>query len=530
MSRRSAPPSPRPYWLLIVFAALMFSPPAWATASLLAAAVGVTALQRISGALRARAAKAEPSAGAVHLGLEPSGAPVRLTDRQLSAHGVILGASGAGKTTTLLAILSDHIRRGNPVVAIDMKGSPEFARVLADAAAAAGRPFRTWTPDGPNHWNPLQHGNATELKDKLIATERFTEPHYKRAAERYVQMAFQVLEHAHPGRPPTLEEVVALMEPRRMPGVLRQVPRPFARSVQDYLVGLTSDQLSAVRGLGTRLAIVSESHTGRYLVPGPNPIDLRRALAGEEVVLFSLNASTYGQLSAQIGALVIQDLTAAMGRRLGDPDRQQATVGIDEFSGLGEDHVVAVLSRGRESGVSALLATQEMADLDRAGRGFRDQVLGVTAVKIIHRQEVPASARLIAEMVGTEKVWERTYNIGNPLLGAHHGSRGSQRELERFVIHPNEIMSLPTGHAVVITKLPETRARRVEIAPPTHAAAPAREDPPASRTAASRAAPSATAAARRSSPAASHNERRASRDVNGGRRAAGGGPQGPELG
>ena len=44
-------------------------------------------------------------------------------------------------------------------------------------------------PTGPSHWNPLAYGNPTELKDKLVATERFTEPHYQRAAERYVQTA-----------------------------------------------------------------------------------------------------------------------------------------------------------------------------------------------------------------------------------------------------------------------------------------------------------------------------------------------------
>src|SRR5947208_2307544 len=85
-----------------------------------------------------------------------------------------------------------------------------LARPLAEAAAAAGRPFRVWSPDGPTHWNPLQYGNATELKDKLIATERFTEPHYQRAAERYVQSVLQVLEHANPERSATLEEVVRL--------------------------------------------------------------------------------------------------------------------------------------------------------------------------------------------------------------------------------------------------------------------------------------------------------------------------------
>src|SRR5207248_11598306 len=128
---------------------------------------------------------------------------------------------------------------------IDMQGWPGSAAALADASAAAGRPFRIWTPDGQSRWNPLAHGNATELKDKLIATERFTEPHYQRAAERYVQNVLQVLAASHPGRPPTLDEVVRLMEPHRLSGSLRGIPRAHAERIQDYLAGLTPDQLSA---------------------------------------------------------------------------------------------------------------------------------------------------------------------------------------------------------------------------------------------------------------------------------------------
>ena len=35
-----------------------------------------------------------------------------ITERELSAHGLVLGASGAGKTTTLLTILTEQIRQG----------------------------------------------------------------------------------------------------------------------------------------------------------------------------------------------------------------------------------------------------------------------------------------------------------------------------------------------------------------------------------------------------------------------------------
>ncbi len=170
---------------------MMLAPAPWGVAVAVTAAVLVNA-HRLARTIAARRARSSAGpAAAIRLGLDPRRDPVHVTDRELSAHGLILGASGAGKSTTLLRILTGQIARGRPVVAIDMKGSPAFARTLADAAAAAGRPFTSWSIDGPAHWNPLQHGNATELKDKLVATERFTEPHYQRAAERYVQIVLK---------------------------------------------------------------------------------------------------------------------------------------------------------------------------------------------------------------------------------------------------------------------------------------------------------------------------------------------------
>jgi conjugal transfer pilus assembly protein TraD len=460
----------------MLFVALA-APIGWAGIGLLAAAgvLAVIAVARAATARRGQDARSRGVDGAVLLGRDAAGREVLINDRQLSAHALILGASGAGKSTSLLQILTDHIRRGTPVVAIDMKGSPAFASTLADAAASAGRPFALWTPDGGAHWNPLAHGNPTELKDKLIATERFTEPHYQRAAERYVQTVMQVFAQAEPQRAPTLGAVVALMDPTRLAAVVRRLPRATAERIQDYLATLTPDQISAVRGLASRLAIISESHTGAFLEPAPasrsDPmIDVRAALRGPEVILFSLKSSTYGKLSAQLGTLAVQDLISAVGDRLTrlapGQEAAQAIIAIDEFSALGSDNVISLLARGRESGASVLLATQELADLDRAAPGLRDQVLGNTAVKLAHRQDVHASAQTIAQIAGTQQVWDETERIGSGLLGDRHAARGTRRQVEQFVVHPNEIKSLPTGRAVLITKLPSMRTRTVDVRAP----------------------------------------------------------------
>jgi type IV secretory pathway TraG/TraD family ATPase VirD4 len=478
-------PAWRRYWVLPAFVGLLLAPFPWGAVVAVGVVVAVTLSRARRAAAARRASEAARRNAAVDLGTDPRGRAVTLTERELSAHGLILGASGAGKSTTLLKILTDQIARGRPVVAIDMKGSPAFAQTLADAARAAGRPFRVWSIDGPSHWNPLQHGNATELKDKLMATERFTEPHYQRAAERYVQIVLQVVASAHPERAPLLGEVVSLMDPARLPGALRALDPDVRDRVRDYLAGLTPDQLSAVRGLQTRLAVLTESHTAPYLAPGANgTIDVREALRGPHVVLFSLNSARYGRLAAQLGTLVVQDLVSASGDRL-DGARAGgaltgATIAIDEFSALGADHVIALLSRGRESGLSVLVATQELADLDRAAPGLRDQVLGVTGLKIVHRQEVPQSARTVAQMVGTERVWELTRQTAGRLFGGYDTGRGTRSEVERFIVHPNEIQSLATGEAVVISKIDGQPARRLRARPPRPAAPdPSRRPPPA---------------------------------------------------
>jgi type IV secretory pathway TraG/TraD family ATPase VirD4 len=422
--------------------------------------------------LRGRIGRRRVPPGAVALGRDGAGRAVALTDEQLGAHALIVGASGAGKTTTLQTILADRIARGHPVIALDMKGSPSFASTLAAAAHAAGRPLAVWTPQGPIHWNPLAHGSPTALKDKLISAERFSEPHYRRAAERYLQTALQVLDATQFGRAPALSEVVAAMEPGRLRALARGAPAPLAERVEGYLGGLTADQESAARGLATRLALLAESDAGRWLEPaGPaaagSEIDLGSALrdADGPVVLFSINSSVYGALGAQLGALMVQDLTSASGRRLqSGPDlHRPATVALDEFSALGADNVLALLARGREAGVGVLLATQELADLERAGRGFRDQVLGITAVTLAHRQEVHESALAVSRMAGTKLVWRETRARGRRLSRSPPPS--TEREREEPVVHPNTIKRLPTGQAVIVTHVPRPTAARVRIDP-----------------------------------------------------------------
>ncbi len=97
-------------------------------------------------------------------------------------------------------------------VVVDPKGDRRARERLRHAAAAAGRRFLEWTPEGPAVYNPYARGGETEIADKALAGERFTEPHYLRQAQRYLGHAVRALRAA--GAQVSLASLVGRSTPR----------------------------------------------------------------------------------------------------------------------------------------------------------------------------------------------------------------------------------------------------------------------------------------------------------------------------
>lgn len=408
----------------------------------------------------------------IPLGIDNSANPTGIYLDELQAHALLLGATGSGKTTTLATIIQGAADLAIPVVVIDLKGSPTFRRRLEDIACLAGRGFVHWSLSGDTHWNPLARGDVSELKDKLVGMEAWTEPHYKRAAERYLQTVFTVLEAR--GTEPSIERIVKLMDPKALNAQLRKVPKDLADQVANYLDQLTDsrDQRSAIAGLATRLALLSESTAGDRLTNGHDSlstIDILDSIQLGDVCLFSLDSLRYPELAAQVAGLVIQDLKTVASELLTLGDGR-ALVAIDEFSALDGDQLLGLLARARETGIGVLLSTQELADLAKVDPTFTAQVIANTNVKLIHRQEVPDSAELLAGTIGTYTEWEHTFAEHDPISELINGQVssviGTRRIVEKFKLHPNTFKNLRTGQAVLSIKAPDAMAGVVDVRPP----------------------------------------------------------------
>jgi hypothetical protein len=356
-------------------------------------------------------------------------------------HTLVVGATGSGKTVTQTWILAGAIARGMAAIVVDPKDDPGMREQVRRAALAAGRRFIAWTPQGPSVYNPYARGGESEIADKALAGERFTEPHYLRQAQRYLGHAVRALRAA--GREVSLAGLVEALDPIHLELLARGLDPRAARAVHAYLDSLTARQHSELTGVRDRLAILAESDVGPWLDPAtPNAesFDVLESVRAGAVVYFSLQADSRPLLSHMLGCAIVQDLQTAAAALQSQP--VPCVVVIDEFSALAAEHVRGLFGRARSAGISLVLGTQELSDLRLPGREtLLEQVLGNLTSLIAHRQVVPDSAELVARLAGSRGAWRTT-------LGSH--GRDTRVRVSEHIVDPEEVMSLPRGCAAVI--------------------------------------------------------------------------------
>jgi intracellular multiplication protein IcmO len=416
-----------------------------------------------------------------------SGNEIWLSLSQLQHHLHVLGASGFGKTTFLLHLIRHHVNQGLGLIFIDLKADAELVERLSAWAKAAGRAgdlqiLDLSRPELSLAYNPCARGNATEIKDKIVGSFEWESEYYKNASQSFLLTVLRALCFLRDQKRLrfTLEDLyAATLSPDalvKIEGLLNehQAPTGLKEEVNDlaqYLRG--RENYRELQGLRTQLQLLLSSEFGECLKSDRNGIDFFEAIQGERLVYVLLDSQTYGETAKKLGKLILQDLKSCSGEiitRVPKENRTHCTVIVDEFADLATEQFVGLLNRARGSKLGIVIAHQEIADLEAQSKSIRDQVMTNTSTTISFLQKVPESAERLAGLAGTRTAIKRTRQLaeddGIIFKSQVYTGVESEREVEEYEIHPNEIKRLSPGQCVVIGKYPHAWSAKVQVFTP----------------------------------------------------------------
>jgi type IV secretory pathway TraG/TraD family ATPase VirD4 len=162
-----------------------------------------------------------------------------------------------------------------------------------------------------------------------------------------------------------------------------------------------------------------------------------------------LNPLQYPELSPAFGKLVLIDAKKAIAKSFTQEQRRKYFL-FDEINVYASPILIDLVNKSRSAGVTALLATQSMADLEAAaGPAFKQQIIENCNNYIIMRQNSPEGAEELAGVLGTKTGMEITHQIGD---GGEGTGRGSVKQVREFLYHPDTIKNLRTGEAIFLSK------------------------------------------------------------------------------
>jgi hypothetical protein len=395
----------------------------------------------------------------------------RLTEDNLNYHVEIIGGSGAGKTNFLKLLISDRIQKGHGLIFVDLKADFETvdwitAQAIAAKRETALRVFSLMDRDISVGYNPVGSGGLNELHSRIMQSFQWSEEYYRKAASTALSDILlglcEVREKT--GEQFSLKTIhELLLSPERLDAFclrreMSQESREIlkARSLRlrtkdgaQEILGLTADLQNLIRSSGGKLITEDAS--------GPGAIDLMRAIARQEIVYFLMNSMQDKESSVAVGKLFLQDLISTVGRiyrEVPETERRPVTLIVDEFASFATENFIDLINRARGAGMGIVVAHQSRGDLRQVSENFCDQLERNANTKVIFGTDNADDAEYFAAMIGTKKTLKETLQVEDGLLWSDVATgRKSVREVEEFLVHPNEIKRLKQGQALIIKRL-----------------------------------------------------------------------------
>ncbi|MBI4057251.1 MAG: DUF853 family protein [Elusimicrobia bacterium] len=380
------------------------------------------------------------------------GAP-RIEIEQMNRHTLALGTTGSGKTSFMVYLAKEIIRRGYGILFIDPKGDPSVAGALSEVCRGVGREKDfSWLelsqPGLSATYNPLLRSDYSILANAIMASKDWSNEFYKDRAFLALLVLFEAFQKL--GLSVTLGDIYEILSQRQyLAGLAKRVGDPL---LARELITIGKCDAQEFSGLMSYLLNLDRSFPQtRTTAPS---LDFLDAYQNKKVVYVGLSANAYKETAKSLGRLMFNDLRTVTS--LVEREKHRKTpfaVFIDEAGSILPQDAIFWLNQCRSAGFMACLGVQSVADLEVISPEFKKQVFTNCNTLISFRPNDYATADEIARTIGTQEVTEETRAYGPPGLFFGHEHVGtSEREVEQFLLHPQSIKELEDGQAAVLLR------------------------------------------------------------------------------
>ena len=380
-----------------------------------------------------------------------------LSDKDRSAHVQVIGATGRGKTQSVVIPWAVRdLKKGDPVFIIDGKGSPDlyeeiFKRVESEHCRKYL--FNLDDPRSSISINPLGSGSPQQITDRLFSAFEFKDPFYRSVQydicgyltrlihEVDEQVSFKLLYALL-----TSDQVLCDYLARVDEGDLKEKLKSFVKTP-------AKDRKMQMAGLISQLSPFATSEVSEIVNGGPLEVKFSEELiwGGKTLFIFSIPTLKYQQMGHQLGKLLLQEIAWAVGEKESEKSHHFCSVFLDEFSEFVYEGFVSILNKARSANVSLHLCHQSKGDLTSVSESFAEAVNTNTNIKCVLGVNDPETADFYARHIGTLSTDKLTSQMEEKgfLSSLEETGRASKREVEAYKIHPNVLKELYGGKGVL---------------------------------------------------------------------------------
>jgi hypothetical protein len=371
-----------------------------------------------------------------------------LSPERLCRHVLVCGATGSGKTETLLRLAWTLAKCSSAAVYyLDGKGDRETARRFVALMRDAGRQTRVFPNEPLDGWRGEPHEVRARLMEIVDYAREGPAAWYRDLAKAVVGLACE-----HPQGPPRGSgELLERLD-------LEALALAHGRDAR-ALVGLKSSQVDQVR-------LRYEAFFGETR----GALDGSWAWEDTDAAYLLLDTLRLREETAGLARFLLEDFAHFFTSR--KREGRMCMMIVDELSALTRTQGMAArVEQARSFNTALVLAPQVVAGMGSEEEAAR--ILGSVETVVCHRVNTPEE---IVALAGTRQTTEYSTRF------SREGSTGEGTAVsrERFKIDPNQVRGLANGEAFVINRGQAMRAgilRAPEVSAALPEPKPAREGP-----------------------------------------------------